>query len=185
VLSVCGASAVPARGTTHSAPGRFRASCGPPLRAVRGVQPLDWDRSGRVTPAHNRVRRCLRKEDRHSSALRPRPRKPGLEPRVTGESPCVRTAVGRRQASASARCAAVPAARQVGSKRLSAFRFPFFLPSVGSFGSSLFVIAGLDPAIHAEVKRGQTFGRFRKPHVSMDHRVKPGGDGGGLLRAYS
>jgi hypothetical protein len=48
---LCGASVVPARGTTHSAPGRFRASCGPPLRALRGVQPLDWDRSGRVTPA--------------------------------------------------------------------------------------------------------------------------------------
>jgi hypothetical protein len=48
----------------------------------------------------------------------------------------------------------VPAARQVGSKRLSAFRFPFFfrpsvLRSFGSSGSSLFVIAGLDPAIHA------------------------------------
>jgi hypothetical protein len=28
----------------------------------------------------------------------------------------------------------------------------------------LIVIAGLDPAIHAE------------PHFSMDHRVKPGGD---------
>jgi hypothetical protein len=30
--------------------------------------------------------------------------------------------------------------------------------------SLLFVIAGLDPAIHGEL------------HVSMDHRVKPGGD---------
>jgi len=32
----------------------------------------------------------------------------------------------------------------------------------------LFVIAGLDPAIHAATKRVQ--------RISMDHRVKPGGD---------
>jgi len=32
--------------------------------------------------------------------------------------------------------------------------------------SLYFVIAGLDPAIHAEL------------HFGMDHRVKPGGDGG-------
>jgi hypothetical protein len=40
------------------------------------------------------------------------------------------------------------------SKRLSAFRFPF------SFRSFRFVIAGLDPAIHAEAKRDQTFSRL-------------------------
>jgi hypothetical protein len=48
---LCGASAVPAGGTTQSAPGRLRASCRPALRPVCGVLPLDWDRSGRVTPA--------------------------------------------------------------------------------------------------------------------------------------
>jgi hypothetical protein len=46
-----GARAVPAGGTTHSAPGRLRASCPPALRPVRGVLPLGWDRRGRVTPA--------------------------------------------------------------------------------------------------------------------------------------
>jgi hypothetical protein len=33
----------------------------------------------------------------------------------------------------------------------------------------VFVIAGLDPAIHAEL-------HFSMDHRSMDHRVKPGGD---------
>jgi hypothetical protein len=46
-----GARAVPAGGTTHSAPGRLRASCPPALRPVRGVLPLGWDRRGRVTLA--------------------------------------------------------------------------------------------------------------------------------------
>jgi hypothetical protein len=38
-----------------------------------------------------------------------------------------------------------------------------------------FVIAGLDPAIHAV---GQLAGpyRLRMRRISMDHRVKPGGD---------
>jgi hypothetical protein len=42
---------VPAGGAIHSALGRFRASCSPALRPVRGVLPLDWDRRLRVTPA--------------------------------------------------------------------------------------------------------------------------------------
>jgi hypothetical protein len=52
-----------------------------------------------------------------------------------------------------------------------------FLSSVGSL-LLLLVIAGFDPAIHADTKRGQTFGRSRKPQLTMDHRVKPGGDEG-------
>ena len=46
-----------------------------------------------------------------------------------------------------------------------------------SLRSFILVIAGLDPAIHADAKLGRTCRMsFRKPHVSMDHRVKPGGD---------
>ena len=43
-------------------------------------------------------------------------------------------------------------------------------------GSAAFsVIAGLDPAIHAAHPLVRP-SRFRQPHFSMDHRVKPGGD---------
>jgi len=42
----------------------------------------------------------------------------------------------------------------------------------------LFVIAGLDPAIHAVTKLIQTTAWSLLPHVGMDHRVKPGGDEG-------
>jgi hypothetical protein len=53
--------------------------------------------------------------------------------------------------------------------RLPAFRFLLFvLPC--------FVIAGLDPAIHAAKTLRQNFGPALVPHFSMDHRVKPGGD---------
>jgi hypothetical protein len=45
--------------------------------------------------------------------------------------------------------------------------------SLISFVLSYFVIAGLGPAIHAATKLPLS---FRKLHVSMDHRVKPGGD---------
>jgi hypothetical protein len=55
--------------------------------------------------------------------------------------------------------------------RLSAFRlriFSFVLP---------FVIAGLDPAIHAEASLAQCFPPSpRQRHVSMDHRIMSGGD---------
>jgi hypothetical protein len=62
---------------------------------------------------------------------------------------------------------------------------PSFLPSVIAL---LSVIAGhsrskngvaslaYDRAIHAAAKlQSDSFGRSRKPRVSMDHRVKPGG----------
>jgi hypothetical protein len=42
----------------------------------------------------NCVRCCPRKGDRHRSAFLPRPRKPGLKSRATGESPFVRTVSG-------------------------------------------------------------------------------------------
>jgi hypothetical protein len=48
---------------------------------------------------NNCVRCCPRKGERHRSAFLPRPRKPGLKSRAAGESPHVRTAVERRQAS--------------------------------------------------------------------------------------
>ena len=39
-----------------------------------------------------------------------------------------------------------------------------------------FVIAGLDPAIHAAKRLEQNLDRLTSLHISMDHRVKPGGD---------
>jgi hypothetical protein len=51
---------------------------------------------------------------------------------------------------------------------LPAFRFLYFV-------LSYFVIAGLDPAIHAAMRLSAA---PRMPPVSMDHRVKPGGDEG-------
>jgi hypothetical protein len=38
------------------------------------------------------------------------------------------------------------------------------------------VIAGLDPAIHAELPIMRFAGMFSFRLISMDHRVKPGGD---------
>jgi hypothetical protein len=58
--------------------------------------------------------------------------------------------------------------------RLSAFRFPY-LPEA-SRKELPFVIAGLDPAIHATVKLVQIFRCLTSLRFSMDHRVKPGGD---------
>jgi hypothetical protein len=40
----------------------------------------------------------------------------------------------------------------------------------------LFVIAGLDPAIHAEDPLAEFYRMFVARHFSMDHRVQPGGD---------
>src|SRR4029077_15352502 len=54
-LSKDGAGAVSARGTMHSAPGRLWASRPAALGPRREVLSLDWDRSGRVTPASTRV----------------------------------------------------------------------------------------------------------------------------------
>jgi hypothetical protein len=39
-----------------------------------------------------------------------------------------------------------------------------------------FVIAGLDPAIHADAPLARIDRTERSPHLGMDHRVKPGGD---------
>jgi hypothetical protein len=50
--------------------------------------------------------------------------------------------------------------------RLSALRLPFLRS----------VIAGLDPAIHAEERLDRSTGRSFETAVSMDRRVKPGGD---------
>jgi hypothetical protein len=70
------------RAVSQTAPGRLRASCPPVLRPVRGVLPLDWDRTKRVGPA------------------RPRPRKPGLKSKSRGLETTARAAVERRKASA-------------------------------------------------------------------------------------
>ena len=78
--------------------------------------------------------------------------------------------------------------------RLSALRLPLFLPvlpeasllaswpaRLGHMNVSrerffMFVIAGLDPAIHAGAGLLRLSASFRSLTVSMDHRVKPGGD---------
>jgi hypothetical protein len=48
-----------------------------------------------------------------------------------------------------------------------------------------FVIAGLDPAIHADEKLDRFADKLSEPRVSMDHRVKPGGDDVFLCRQTS
>jgi hypothetical protein len=55
--------------------------------------------------------------------------------------------------------------RIIGHMRLPAFRLLFS-----------FVIAGLDPAIHADEKLDGSADKLSEPHVGMDHRVKPAGD---------
>jgi hypothetical protein len=112
---------------------------------------------------NNCVRCCPRKGERHRSAFLPRPRKPGLKSRAAGESPHVRTAVERRQASCPLLYPPPHAGEDMEggsgrasctagwSKRLSAFRFPSYLVLLP------FVIAGLDPAIQAAAKRGRTY----------------------------
>jgi hypothetical protein len=101
--------------------------------------------------------------------------------------------VERRQASASRKDALPrPKARRLTehvcrrsaslSFVLSFFRsfvLSFFRSFVLSFFRSLafsIVIAGLVPAIHAAVTLDLIFELLRIPHVTMDHRVKPGGD---------
>ena len=39
-----------------------------------------------------------------------------------------------------------------------------------------FVIAGPDPAIHADEELARIGRKLSEPRVGMDHRVKPGGD---------
>ena len=154
------------RAALRPAPGRLRASCRPALRPVGGVLPLDWDRSGRVTPATTAL--DLRPpigagvSDR---ALRPRPRKPGLKSRATAEAFASEPSVERRQASAPAaegrRKPALPwraPHRWCGHEtlRLSAFRFLRFLSYIARMKrseirerhSSVTVVPGLRGACH-------------------------------------
>ena len=157
---LCGASAVPAGGTTHSVPGRLRASSGRHYDRSVGCA-TGLGQAGAGNARNNCVRCCLRKEDVYRSAFSPRPRKPGLKSRAAGESPQVRAAVERRQASVLPQGhAAVPAARQVEASvcRRSA-SLSCFCPFLRSVIPTLErVIAGLDPAIHAEAKRDRSFG---------------------------
>jgi hypothetical protein len=55
------------------------------------------------------------------------------------------------------------------SKRLPAFRFPFFLSCFDQCKQTVsqFIIAGLDPAIHAEVKRDRTLGSYLASRTSL------------------
>jgi hypothetical protein len=86
--------------------------------------------------------------------------------------------VERRQASVLRnQHAAVPAARQVEASvcRRSASLFPSSVISLRSF-VPFFVIAGLDPAIHAEATLDQTSGRISQAAAQRHHRIKSGGD---------
>ena len=95
------------RAVSQTALGRLWASCGPPLRAVGGVHPLDWNRQGRVTPAQQSVPAVpavAHELCEPGFVMRmPRARKPGLK--LDGGVPTSpgRAAVERRQASASRR----------------------------------------------------------------------------------
>ena len=130
---------------------------------------------------NNCVRCCPRKGERHRSAFLPRPRKPGLKSRAAGESPHVRAAVERRQASCPLLYPPPHAGEDMEggsgrasctagwSKRLPAFRFPFFLSCFDQCKQTVsqFIIAGLDPAIHAEVKRDRTLGSYLASRTSL------------------
>jgi hypothetical protein len=63
--------------------------------------------------------------------------------------------------------------------------FPDFAPLNPGYGAAgyvlTFVIAGLDPAIHTAKRLKQNSEWLAQRHVSMDHRVKPGGDEGYCL----
>ena len=160
---------MPAGGTTHAAPGRLRASSGRHYDRSVGCA-TGLGQAGAGNARINCVRCCLRKEDRYRSAFSPRPRKPGLKSRAAGESPQVRAAVERRQASASRRVRGRASCTAGWKKRLPAFRFPFFF--FVSFVLSS-VIAGLDPAIHAAAKRDQSFrSHLASREFIMDHRIK-------------
>ena len=98
-----------------------------------------------------------------------------IVPRKHRQWNAARRARPQRRVGASRSLRGAPRTRWCGHKtlRLSAFRFLLFL----SFRSFFFVIAGLDPAIHAEATRDQNFRvATRNLQVNMDHRVKPGGD---------
>ncbi len=125
VLSIGGASAVPACGPTQSAPGRLRASDVRHYdRSVRCS--LDWDRSGRVTPATTASGSAPGRgnvTDRRSGHV------PGnlawsRAPRAKARDSEPRWNADRRACCASARGRASCTAGWC--KRLSAFRIPFF-----------------------------------------------------------
>ena len=94
---------------------------------------LDWDRQGRVTPAQQR---------------RPRPRKPGLKLRRRRRKSLWREPRWNADSRAPPRKGRGRARKQRHTMRLSAFRLEFYF--FRSFPFVPFVIAGLDPAIHAE-----------------------------------
>ena len=106
-----------------------------------------------------------------ASPHRPLPRTPngrrlrGRKPRRPGRS---RSSIERRSRASRGRQPQSQARRRRGD---------------GSDTSISFVIAGLDPAIHAEGTQARVFGRiscadatFSAPTLNMDHRVEPGGD---------
>jgi hypothetical protein len=163
-----GAGAVPAGGgSSLPLPGGPGIDPAGITTGARGAS-LKRDAKAQVTPAHCIARSAARIELRHMAGAR--------------------AAVGRRKASAprSARAASDDAAQDL---RLSALCLPLFLwrqkasgfgrhnPDADCVAGTIFhvVIAGLDPAIHAELRLA-LLSPFLSLHFSMDHRVKPGGD---------
>jgi hypothetical protein len=84
---------------------------------------------------------------------------------------------------------AAPAGAVDWTMRLSAFRFSSF--SCRKRALKIFLtssLPGFDPAIHAAKRLGQNSDWLASLRVSMDHRVKPGGDemnGVGTTRAQN
>ena len=130
-----GARAVPAGGVmtrTQAALGIMRdATTSAPWGASTGLGQV-----GAGNARSNCVRFCLRKGDRYRPALRPRPRKPGLEPRAFGRKSVAqsrewnadRRARPQRRVGASRPLRGAPRTRWCGQShlRLSAFRFLLF-----------------------------------------------------------
>jgi hypothetical protein len=155
------------RAELRSAPGRPWASCRSPLRAIGGVLPLDWDRAGRVTPVATGFILPQRGNQGANTPSTSQEAWPEAEPLGMEDSPGKNrggTPTGERARSGGSAQAGTLVARTApagadmkhcGCRRSASFLFfrSFFRSSL----SFQFVIAGLDPAIHAEAKLDRIF----------------------------
>ena len=163
---LCGASAVPAGGTTHSVPGRLRASSGRHYDRSVGCA-TGLGQAGAGNARNNCVRCCLRKEDRLQIGVLATSQETWPEVARSGRKPASQSRGGTPTGELHPEGrAAVPAARQVEasvcrrSASLSCFCPCLKLRSVIA-GIAVRGTASLrsayDPAIHAEVKRDRAF----------------------------